>query len=139
MARSAHVTPGSLSSLQAKLGIVVAALFEVFGVVFAAVTLPDAYASEPGMALLIGLFFVIWIVGCTAIIIGLAGVSSAQQDPARASLLDVQFDDPVATDQAAPKTDFDDRLRKLEGLKRDGLVSDTEYRSKRSRILDENW
>ncbi len=139
MTRSAHVTPGSLTSLQAKMGIVVAALFEVFGVVFAAVTLPDAYASEPGMALMIGLFFLIWIVGCSFIIVVLARVSSAPQDPAQASLIDVQFDDPVVTNQAAPKSDFDDRLRKLEGLKRDGLISDTEYRSKRSRILDENW
>ena len=34
---------------------------------------------------------------------------------------------------------FDDRLRRLEALHRDGLLAQGEYRRKRREILDEKW
>jgi len=49
----------------------------------------------------------------------------------------------IETETTPPKTDaapdFDARLRKLEGLKKDGLVTDDEYRAKRAEILGEKW
>ena len=35
--------------------------------------------------------------------------------------------------------DFETRLRKLESLKKDGLLTEDEYRRKREKILEENW
>ena len=35
--------------------------------------------------------------------------------------------------------DFDSRLRKLEGLRTDGLIDKEEYQRKRSEILAEKW
>ena len=34
---------------------------------------------------------------------------------------------------------FDDRLRRIEALYRDGILTDGEYRRKRREILDEKW
>ncbi len=34
---------------------------------------------------------------------------------------------------------FDDRLRRIEALRRDGVLTDGEYRRKRREILDEKW
>jgi hypothetical protein len=34
---------------------------------------------------------------------------------------------------------FDERLRRLEQLKTDGLVSDEEYQRKRAELLGERW
>jgi hypothetical protein len=34
---------------------------------------------------------------------------------------------------------FDERLRRLEQLKREGLVTDEEYQRKRAELLDERW
>lgn len=35
--------------------------------------------------------------------------------------------------------DFEERLRKLENLKNDGLITDTEYQEKRNEIMGEKW
>ncbi|MFN3995569.1 MAG: SHOCT domain-containing protein [bacterium] len=35
--------------------------------------------------------------------------------------------------------DFETRLRKLESLKRDGLITEEEYQRKRKEIMDEKW
>ncbi len=34
---------------------------------------------------------------------------------------------------------FDDRMRRIEALRRDGVLTDGEYRRKRREILDEKW
>lgn len=39
----------------------------------------------------------------------------------------------------APPLPFDDRLRRLEQLRKDGLVSDEEYQRKRAELLGEHW
>lgn len=41
--------------------------------------------------------------------------------------------------EANESTSFDERLRKLEGLRRDRLISDEEYRNKRKEIMDGKW
>lgn len=38
-----------------------------------------------------------------------------------------------------PKLDFDERLRKLEALRSDGLISETEYQEKRRQMMDADW
>lgn len=43
----------------------------------------------------------------------------------------------MGTDSAA--LDFEEKLRKLESLRQDGLISEEEYQQKRSEIMKENW
>ena len=42
-------------------------------------------------------------------------------------------------EDAAPGSDFEVRLRKLESLRRDGLITESEYEAKRAVILAERW
>jgi hypothetical protein len=35
--------------------------------------------------------------------------------------------------------DFESRLRKLESLKKDGLITDEEYQQKQGEIMKEKW
>jgi hypothetical protein len=140
------VTPGGLTVLQAKIGIAVAAAFLVFGLVFGAVVAQDV-GAEHEMGILMGLFFLIWIGVCVAMIVAYARVLSRGVAPGDRSLVDLHFDSPARfqgqepprTDGASPGGDFEARLRKLEALKRDGLLSESEYRDKREQILREKW
>lgn len=40
---------------------------------------------------------------------------------------------------AEPGPDFEAKLRKLESLKKDGLISEEEYRAKRAEIMKRDW
>lgn len=42
-------------------------------------------------------------------------------------------------DQKGEGTDFEARLRKLESLRKDGLISEEEYRKKREEFVREKW
>ncbi len=139
MVRKVHVTPGKLSRLQAKFGILVAALFLVFGVVLVGSGWQEVGAAEVGLLVALGLFATIWIVACASIIVLFTRVLRRSPEPGANSLVDLEFEDaPDERAQDAPG-DFSERLRSLEALKKDGLVSDSEYRQKRAGILGEKW
>jgi len=138
MARTVHVTPGRLTVLQARIGIVVAALFLVFGLAFAAVVLGEMPESEGGLRILVGLFFVIFVGVCIAMVVTFARVSSAKASPRDRSIVDVELGAPGAEPPVQEK-DFETRLRRLEALKRDGMISEAEYRDKRAQIVGERW
>jgi hypothetical protein len=121
------VRPGDLTALQARLGMVVASLFLLFGLVLAAVVLPDLPSSETGLKVALGAFMLIWVAACGAILVSLARVRAAAQGAAPGSLLELQSD--------GPGQDLDTRLRKLEGLRRDGLLSEAEFQEQRRRAL----
>lgn len=136
MTRKVHVTPGGTTKLQAKVGIAVAAAFLVFGLVFGAVISLEDSGSEPGLALLRGLFFLVWAGVCIAMIVSFARVLSGKGAPGDRSLFDVHVE---GSADAPAGGDFEARLRKLEALKRDGLLSEDEFRAKREEILRERW
>lgn len=46
---------------------------------------------------------------------------------------------PAKLDIPEQKLDFDDRLRKLEALRSEGLISETEYQDKRRQMMDADW
>lgn len=138
MTRKVQVTPGSLTSLQAKMSIVVVGLFLVFGLVFGFVVLQESSGSEPGQELLIGAFFVIWSVACLSMIVFLARMLSNRKDPAGNSVVDLYIEAPPNRPMTA-SGDFESRLRKLAKLQKDGLITDEEYRVKRAQILADKW
>ena len=133
----ARITPGRLPVLQARVGMVVVGLMLVFGLGFGVVVLRETPDSEGVLKILVGLFFLVWIVACLAILKvfarvarqGRDGLPDSLSDSLPDSLLEVEYDGP----------DFESRLRKLEGLRRDGLLSDQEYEAKRQEMLKEKW
>ena len=133
MGKKIEVAPGKLTSLQAKGGIVVVSLFLVFGLALGYVALHDASREEPDFAIAVGAFFIIWIAACVSILVYFSRLLKTAPDASADSLAEIRIEDD------APGTDFETRLRRLESLKKDGLISDDEYRLKRSCVLQEKW
>lgn len=138
MAQKIHVTPGGVTRAAAKAGIFTAALFLLFGLVFAFVSLSDMPDSETGLKLLVGVFFCIWVVVCISMIVIYLRILSKPTDSGGNSLVDLDFAKTGETGDTG-SGDFDARLRKLEQLKRDALITESEYLGKREQILREKW
>lgn len=138
MPRKVHVTAGTISRSAAGLGAIVAVLFLIFGAIFFSVTMAETSSSEGGLLMVQIAFMVIWIVGCSAIAMINLRIFIKARNPAEASLFQLEDD---AGEEAAATSDaaFDVRLRKLESLRKDGLITDDEYRHKRAEILEEKW
>ena len=138
MTRNVHVTPGGLAARQAKVGIVVFVLFLLFGLVFGFIVLKETPDSESGQKFLMGAFFLIWAAVCISIIVIFKRILSKQKNPQEKSLVDLNFEEPRGS-LPVGNGDFESRIRKLENLKRDGLITAEEYQAKRARILSEKW
>jgi len=61
---------------------------------------------------------------------------SSPDSHAATSLGVIEYD--VAPDQDVP-ADFETKLRKLESLKKDSLITEEEYKVKRKEIMNEKW
>jgi hypothetical protein len=138
VSRKIQVTPGGLTRSAAGLGAVVAVLFLIFGVIFFWVIMSDTSSFEDGLWMVQIAFLVIWVVGCLVIVIVNLRVFVKARIPADASLFEVEDD---AGEQQATTSDaaFDIRLRKLESLHKEGLITEDEYERKRAEILGEKW
>ena len=124
-----RVTPGKLTVTQARVGVVVVGLMLFWGLGFGLDVLSETPESEGGLKIMISLFFLVWAVACGAILLSFLRVARQRGSASPESFLDVEY-------QGA---DFDDRLRKLEILRREGLVTEDEYTVKRSEIMAEKW
>jgi hypothetical protein len=133
MTRKVHVSPGGATAAQAKVGIAVATAFLIFGLVFGAVIAMEGLGPEPGLAVLQVLFLLIWVGVCVAMIVSFSRMASRKGPPGDRALFEVE------ESGDAPSGDFEMRLRKLEALKRDGLLSEEEFRAKRDEVMREKW
>lgn len=127
----ASVRPSPLASWA---GIAGGVIGVGFGLVFLA-----AVPSGPGPDGFLYFFFLIWFLVCGGMIVyyarnlasfrkeGAAGVPLTATD-----VVEMEQDEECAMDFAA-------RLRKLEGLRKDGLVSEEEFQRKRKEIMEEKW
>lgn len=115
------------------MGLVVAVAMLIFGGFFFSSVLRDGgEARGPASG-----FMALWF-----LVLGVIIVYYAYLLLTRKSVVDIETETeaPAAAPAEAPAgADFDARLRKLEGLKKDGLVTDEEYRAKRAEILGEKW
>ena len=138
MTQKIYVTPGGMTLLQAKLGIVVFVFFLLFGLVFGLVAFMETPDSESGQLIAMGAFFLVWVVVCISSIVTFARLLSKKKTPQEKSLVDFNFEE--LPDMAMNKSaDFETRLRKLEQLKQDGLITEEEYQGKRAQIINEKW
>jgi hypothetical protein len=106
-------------------GLIVTSAFLIFGIVFMVVLIKER--SWPGVA-----FLAFWIL-IILVMIGYLAYMLAT----RRTVVDIETEIAPPAGEAGP--DFDDKLRKLEALKKDGLVTDEEYRAKRAEIMKKSW
>ena len=110
------------------MGLVVAVAMVFFGIFFLTMVMKDS-GGEPGPA--IG-FMILWFLVLGVIIAyGIYNLTS------RKGVVEIDVEPKTPDAKAVP--DFDERLRKLEALKKDGLVTEDEYRVKRNEIMSEKW
>ncbi len=109
----------------ALMGLIAALAFLVFGIVFLAVLIKEG--SWPGVA-----FMIFWIFIILLLIAYMIYLLTS-----RKGVLEIDTESQIPEGGAGP--DFEARLRKLELLKKDGLVTDEEYRDKRAEILKQKW
>ncbi len=107
------------------LGLIAAIAFLIFGLVFLSVLVK--LGSGLGIA-----FMIFWIF-IVLIMIGF----SIHLLTSRKGVLELDTESQIPEEGAGP--DFEAKLRKLELLKKDGLVTDEEYRGKRAEILNQKW
>lgn len=122
-------------------GIVGAVVFGAFALMAFAFPNPGADEWMPdglggGMDKAFFAFQIIWVVVCGAgciynLYLAFKGEGISE------GTIDIEPDAGAAGQPAA--ADFDERLRKLESLRSDGLLTDDEYRKKRAQILGDKW
>lgn len=119
-------TKGSLVA-----GIIVAAAMFIFGLIFMGLLREDN--SQIGM-----IFMVFWLFAML-IIIGTFVYNLINYNKSTSSISGEEIDLPDSFLSNENKMDFDERLRKIEKLKSEGLISDKEYNDKRKEIINEKW
>jgi len=84
---------------------------------------------------LFGAFGVLWTLVAAGITVFHAVNVFSQAGVADREIIVDQEPPPAADDQLP----FDERLRRLEQIRKEGLLSDDEYRRKRAELLSERW
>jgi hypothetical protein len=129
----ASVRPSPLASI---VGIAGGIMGMGVGIVFLA-----AIPADPGPEGFRNFFFLIWFLVCGGIVVyfirNLATFSAG--DKGRIPITASDVVEIVPGEDAAGGNDFELRLRKLEALRKDGLVSEEEFQAKRKQIMDEKW
>ncbi|MEE9910517.1 MAG: hypothetical protein K4571_02235 [Deltaproteobacteria bacterium] len=122
MSSKAYVRPGRIASA---IGIVAAGAMLVFGVVF--FRLLDDDASEIGR-----IFIVLWML--IVILMIVYNVSNLKSRKASSAVLaEINLDLPDRDGN------IEEKLRSLERLKKDHLITDAEYLQKRKEIMRQKW
>jgi hypothetical protein len=99
---------------------IIGTLFLLFGIVY---VLPDG-----------GMFGIFWVVVVAAFTIYYFANAISDQG---LSLYTFDMDRGQGSGEDEP--DFETKLRSLEALRQDGLISEEEYQEKRQEIMDQKW
>ncbi len=123
----ASVRPSPVASI---IGIIIWILFLFFGLFF--MDVPD----EP-IAIA---FKFIWVAFCIGgIIYGIINLSTYSKSEKRTIPISASVVVEIEDVESDDKDDFEARLRKLESLRKDGLITEAEYRQKREEIMRDKW
>ena len=112
-------------------GLIVVGIMFVFGLVFLAYLIPEG--DSVGPVFVVGWLFIVGLMAGMLI----RNLRRYDKDAGQSLAEEIVLPDGAAG--KGPALDFDQRLRKLEGLKSEGLISEDEYKRKRAEILDEKW
>ena len=125
MPRKVYVKPPPVVRTQFVALIVISVLFLLFGIAFVIMAEGEA---RPFVAI----FALIWSAGCIALIVhavkALRLIKKGKIEIAE-----------ITGMAGETESDFAARLRDLEELKKDDLISDEEYRRKRAEIMQGKW
>lgn len=130
-AKLASIRPSPLASAA---GIVGGVVMAGIGLAFMA-----SAPADTGGEGLVKVFFLFWFLVCGAIIAYNVRNFTSYSRQARQDLPLTASDVVELEPDEAEAMDFAARLRKLEGLRRDGLIDETEFQKKRREIMDEKW
>lgn len=113
-------------------GLIVIIAFLAFGIIFFTLLSgePDAYIGQ--------IFLVIWII--VVLVIGGSFVNNLinyDKNPGASVAQEIEM--PEAFNSSEIGISFDDKLRKLENLRKEGLISEQEYAAKRQEIMQQKW
>ena len=127
------VRPSPLSSV---LGIGAGVAGLIFGIIFM-----GSMGDEPEGAGMRGAFFFIWFLVCLGgIIFSLINLSTFSKTDKNKIPLTAEDVVEMGTEGDQPEAaDFEARLRKVESLRKDGIINEDEYKRKREEILNEKW
>ena len=125
MPRKVYVKPPPPTRTMLITQIVLVLLFLPLGIVFVIV-------SEGEARPFVAIFSLIWLAVCIALIVNavkaLIFIKKGKIEIAE-----------LGDTNGETESDFATRLRDVEALKKDGLISDEEYRGKRAEIMQEKW
>lgn len=125
MPRKVYVKPPPVVRSQFVVLIVIYVLFLAVGPVF-------LITAEGEARLFVAIFSLIWSAGCIALIIhAVKALRLIKKGPIEIA--------EVSGMAGEHESDFAARLRDLEKLKSDGIISGQEYQKKRSEMLQEKW
>jgi len=113
------------------LGLIVAIFMLLFGIFF------FALLTEEGAG--IGqIFMIFWMFVVISMIVYFAyGIRNFEKNNVAGISQEINLPDSLLQTQVGDS--FDDRIRKLEKLKNDGLISTEEYEDKRKQIMSSHW
>ena len=129
MAKKVYIKPTKPSLV---VGMIVIVLMLFFGIYFMFLI-----SSEPDSYIGIG-FLSIWML--VLLLIGgsfLYNYINYDKNPSHSVAEEIQLDDSSLS--ASSSISFDEKLRKLDQLKKENLITAVEYETKRKEILDEKW
>jgi len=109
----------------AVMGMVAALAMGAFGLFFLGLLIKEG--SGVGIA-----FMAVWFV-----VLGVIIAYYVYTLKSRKGIIEIEMDS--ATPDGSGAQGFDARLRRLELLKKDGLVTEEEYRTKRAEIMADKW
>jgi hypothetical protein len=119
-----NVRPGKTGSLVL---VIMGILFFIFGTVLTGIGI-----GEGGeLAILLWIFRLIWWAACTFMVVYGLRVLLGKKPPI---LLSAEYENSTQAED-----DIVVRMRKLEALRSEGLITEKEYGEKRSAIMNEKW
>jgi cation transport ATPase len=125
MKKKVYIKPSKPSLV---VGLIAIAAMIAFGIFFMTLIAGEE-ESRMGMV-----FLSIWLL-IALLIAGSMLYNYFSKDGSQAIGSEITFSD----EETNQSNGFDERLRKLEGLRRDRLISEEEYRNKRKEIMDGKW
>ena len=125
MSQKVYVKPPAPTRTMLKAQMVVVSLFLPLGPVL-------VFVAEGEARPFVALFALIWVAGCISILLYSAKTLKLVETGK------IEIAELGDGDQPQDSA-FAQRLRDLEALKKEGLVSDAEYQKKREQILQDKW
>jgi hypothetical protein len=136
MPQKISLVPGKLTARQAQLGIFVASLFLLFGLILGTVVLVEtSFSSEPGLAIALSAFGLVWIAACVSMIIFYRRLLKASRTPGSESFGELLIENPPDGKSPDPTRAIEIRLEKIDDLRRQGVITEEEHSTQRTRIL----